>query len=131
MRTLVIMPVFLFAAAALAQVETGTIVGAARDESAAVVPLATIVFHNIAKGVEFRTQTNEAGRFQSPPLPPGQYEVTAELEHFKRATSTVTLDVNQRVELNFVMVLGAVTESVSVQAASQQVETETSTIGNI
>src|SRR5262245_56929336 len=72
-----------WAGAARAQIETGTIVGTVTDASASVVPGVKVEIRSAATGVVMTVTTNEAGRYQSPPLKPDSYEVTATAQGFK------------------------------------------------
>jgi hypothetical protein len=58
--------------AARAQIETGTIVGTVTDTGAAIVPGVKVEIRSVATGVVASVVTNEAGRYQSPPLKPGK-----------------------------------------------------------
>ena len=64
--------VFL-AALAFGQSERGTITGAVRDQSGAVVPQADVTLTNQATNIAIHAITNDAGEFTVPNLPPGAY----------------------------------------------------------
>src|SRR5579872_6709221 len=72
-----------------AQVETGLIDGTVTDASGAVVPNANVAIKSAATGLTVTVRTNEAGRFLSPPLKPGDYEVSVSLSGFKSSVLRV------------------------------------------
>src|SRR5215207_9413557 len=63
---------------ASAQAATATISGTVIDESAAVVPDASITILNLETGLQRMAAAGERGRFAIPLLPPGTYRVTAQ-----------------------------------------------------
>ena len=115
--------------AILAQVETGLIVGAVTDPAGAVVPAAQVTVKSAATGIALTLETNDAGRFQSAPLKPGEYEVTVSATGFKMAVLPVRVEVNQRVLADVKLELGAASERITVEASATQLESETSTLG--
>jgi hypothetical protein len=56
----------------LAQLETGTLVGSITDPSEAALPGVQVSIRSVDSGVVFEVSTNGAGRFQSPPVKPGE-----------------------------------------------------------
>lgn len=114
-----------------AQVETGIITGAVSDPSGAVIPNANVSIKSASTGLTATMQTNEAGRFQSPPLKPGEYEVGVAVSGFKSSVLTVRVEVNQRVVADLKLEVGDAAEKVTIQATAVQLEAETSTLGNI
>lgn len=113
------------------QVETGLIVGGVTDPAGAVVPAAKVTIKSASTGISVVVETNEAGRFQSGPLKPGEYEVAVEAPGFKVGVLQVRVEVNQRVSAEFRLELGAATERITIEASALQLESETSTLGNI
>jgi hypothetical protein len=57
--------------------------------------------------------------------------VTVELQGFKKAIKTSNLDIDQRAKLDFTMEVGSVTESVTVSAGAQLIETQSAALGNV
>src|SRR5437016_5170602 len=89
-----------FAAALLAQVDTGTIAGTLTDSSGAVLPGASVVIRQTDTNQEFKLSSNALGQFVSPPLQPGPYEVAAEKSGFRRTLTRLELTLNQRAVVN-------------------------------
>jgi hypothetical protein len=67
-----------------------------------------------------------------PLLPVGQFEVTATAPGFKTFRRTdVVLEVSQRLRLDIVLEIGALTETVTVQGEVTRVRTEESSLGTV
>src|SRR5208282_1509463 len=115
-----------------AQVESGKVVGSVRDASGAVVADATVTITEKQTNAERRTTSNSGGEYVVTELKPGTYTVKAEREGFKTAVEAAfKLDINQVVRVDFTLVVGSVHEQVIVTAAEPQVESETSSIGQV
>ncbi|MCS7023161.1 MAG: TonB-dependent receptor [Bryobacteraceae bacterium] len=120
-----------FTPLARAQVETGVLTGTVTDPAGAVVVGAKVSMKNVATALSSVVETNETGRYVSGPLRPGEYEVTASAAGFKTAVLRVRVEVAQRISADFRLELGAASERVTIEASSVQLESETSTLGNI
>jgi hypothetical protein len=95
-----------------AQTVTGTIRGIVNDTNNAAVPGATITIRNIETGQERSVQTNVEGSYNSPFLPLGMYDVTAERARFGPSMpKRVEVTLNRTIVLDFQLnpVLGEVT----------------------
>src|SRR3954451_6011169 len=128
-----IVPVlFLTVVAALGQVDTGTITGTISDSQGARVGSATITFLDVASGITIRTQAESSGEYASPPLRPGDYRVTAEAQGFKtESRAGLTLRVQDRLRVDFTMSPGAVSENIEVNSELPQIQSETSSLGQV
>jgi hypothetical protein len=74
---------------------------------------------NTETGAERKVTANEEGYYAAPLLLPGEYRVTVEHAGFKPITRAgITLSVDQRAELNFMLEVGGVSERVEVTAAA-------------
>jgi hypothetical protein len=93
--------------------------GTVADTSSAVVPTATVTLQNTQTGVTMTAVTNDAGVYNFPSVQPGKYRVSAEKAGFKKAIYTdVTLELSDRVTLNFALEVGAISaDVVEVNAA--------------
>ena len=67
-------------------------------------------------GQKIELLSNDSGLFLSGPLRPGSYLVEVEAKGFSKAAKRIPLEVNERASLTFVLEVGAVTETVTVQA---------------
>lgn len=73
----------IFANSFSGQTSMARITGVVMDPEQAVIPGANVLVRNEETGVEVRTQTNEAGVFVVPNLPPGRYTITVSSEGFR------------------------------------------------
>jgi hypothetical protein len=117
---------------ALAQQGRGTMLGTVTDASGAVVPGATVTITNTATNVATTAVTNESGNYVTPNLQVGAYSVTATKSGFKKALrSGITLEVDQRAEINLTLETGAVNEVIEVTSQAPLVDTTTATFGKV
>jgi hypothetical protein len=117
------------AAIVSAQEITGSIVGTVTDSKGGVVPNARVTITNTDQQVVVRTlTTDDHGQYAAPLLPVGHYSVTAEIAGFKKVTqSGIAVNVNDKLAVNFTLEVGAVSETVSVEANALQVDTQSAT----
>jgi len=111
---------------------TATIFGTVSDSTGAVVPGARVIVRNLQTGLERETRSNEAGSYVAAQLPVGVYTVTAEAAGFKSGIQEgirVQVDENRRVD--FRLEVGALSESITVEAAIAQVETREGTLKEV
>jgi len=114
---------------AVAQETTGTILGTVTDSKGGVVPNAKVTINNTDQQVVVRTlTTDERGQYAAPLLPVGHYSVTVEIAGFKRVTQRgFVLNVSDKLAVNFTLEVGAMNETVSVEANALQVDTQSAT----
>jgi outer membrane receptor protein involved in Fe transport len=130
--TLIVGAMLILVSAVQAQVESGKVVGTVRDASGAVLADATVTVTETQTNAERKTPSNSGGEYVVTELKPGTYTVTAEREGFKTAVQTAfKLDINQVVRVDLTLVVGSVHEQVLVTAVEPQVESETSSIGQV
>jgi hypothetical protein len=122
----------VFASWAHAQSTNASLTGRITDASKAVVPNAKVVAINTGTRVHYETVTNETGSYYLTNLPPGTYRVEVEKLGFKAVLkSDLILHVQDVLEINFDMVLGSASESVTVRGGAPLLDTESSTIGTV
>ena len=108
---------------ALAQISSGTILGAVSDSTGAVVPGATITIRNLATGISRTLITDAAGRYVAPEVALGSYEVTAEASGFQNLTRRgIEISVGRQAAVDFQMTVGAVAEQVTVTGEALLIE---------
>src|SRR5271166_4185302 len=113
-----------------AQAARGTITGTVADESAAAVPNAKITVTRIDTGFTNIATSDSQGNYVVPSLLPGQYRVEAEHPGFSKTTiEPLDLHVDERLAVNPVLKVGAVTEAIRVTSQGSLVETASSEIG--
>lgn len=109
-----------------------TINGTVTDPTGAAVPGVTVEIRNLATNALITTQTNEAGLYVAPFIPPGRYTVTVAREGFNRAVrEDVEVRVGDRLRLDFQLELGGVTERIVVSASAELLETSTAARGQV
>ncbi len=115
-----------------AQDISGTIGGTILDPSGATVPNAKVTITNTDRNQVLRTITTEAsGTYSAPLIPVGQYSIKVEVAGFKTETRTgITLNVSDDLKINITMQVGAMTDTVTVEAASTSVELGTPASAN-
>jgi hypothetical protein len=120
-----------FACLLSGQSEFGALVGTVTDPSDAPIPRAPVSIRSVETGVSLNLTTDSSGSYTSPPLRPGSYVLSVEVQGFRKASQTITLDVNQRARANFRMEVGQVTESVTIAAETPLLETQSAALGNV
>ncbi len=113
-----------------AQTTNGSIQGTVTDPSGAAIGRASVTGRNLDTGLTITTVTTDAGLYSLANLPPGRYTVTIEGPGLKKySREGVTVQTDATVALDVQMLLGAVSENVTVIADASQLETATSDIG--
>jgi hypothetical protein len=128
----VVLSVFLccLAGPAHAQSATGRVIGTVTDPQGAVVPEADVEVTETATGSTHTTKTDSNGGYQVLALPIGTYHVTVAHEGFNReVTQDKQLQINQSLRFDITLTVGAVTQSVTVEAQVAGVETVNHTVG--
>jgi hypothetical protein len=124
--------VVLLEAAAFGQANTGSIVGTVHDGSGGVLPAVTITIRNEGTNASRTVVSTASGDYSAPLLPPGSYEIVAELDGFEKAVfSKVQVQVNQTVRMNVALGVAALAETVSVVAEAPLIQTDTSSLGQV
>jgi hypothetical protein len=116
--------VFVLAVPAFAQFDSAQVSGVVQDTTGAVLPGVDVTLVAEGTGLERRAVTNERGLYTFPNVPVGDYRVAATLTGFKPVSRTgvrVSAGVNVRVDVQ--LELGALTETVQVEAATTLVDT--------
>ena len=115
----------LFAAPAAAQFDRAQLSGRVKDAQVGSVPGATITATNQQTQTSSTTVTDSTGFFTFPNLQPGHYNVSAELQGFKKSLrQDVVLDAAGSLALDFSLETGAISESVTVTAESPRLQTD-------
>src|SRR5215203_1222243 len=114
----------LSAVSAFAQQQTGEIYGKAADNSGAVLPGATVTVAGPGLIQPRVSVTSETGTYRIPELPIGTYSVTFELAGFRSvAMQDIRITIGFRAQINGLMELSTVQETVTVTGASPLVDT--------
>ncbi|MET0553235.1 MAG: carboxypeptidase regulatory-like domain-containing protein, partial [Vicinamibacteria bacterium] len=114
------------ASSAYAQFDTGQISGVVKDSQGASVPGATVRVVNENTRLERTYTSDHSGYYVAPLLPPGRYQVVAELSGFRKFVKNgVTLDSGAKVSADLVLSPGGVEEEVTVMAAATPLQSNT------
>ncbi len=116
----------------LAQEARGTIIGQVMDPSGAVIPGASVQITNKAMGTEVSLTTNAAGSYLAPLLIPGLYKMVVTVPGFKKhVRDDLEVRVNERIEVNITLDVGAPDQSVTVTGEVPLLSTASSSQGEI
>lgn len=116
----------------LGQRTSGQITGSVTDASGAVIPGVQVMVINEGTGIKRETASNQYGFYTVPLLQPGNYRVTVERQGFRPITrSGITLEIDQVARIDFLLDVGAVTETVQVSANASRIDTQTSTLKEV
>ena len=119
----------LIALPAIPQNVSGTISGIVHDPSGAVVPLVNITATNTGTSATFQTTTGETGAYTLRTLPVGNYDLTAEVNGFKKyQTKGIRLQVNEIARVDVNLAVGTASETVTVSSQAVVVDTTTATL---
>ena len=114
----------------MAQTVNASLSGHAQDVQGGALPDATITVTNTATGAIRTVKTDGEGRYSVTSLQPGPYKVKAEMAGFATKTLTgITLNVGDVEALEITLAIGGVTDTVSVEASDQLLQTQTSSNG--
>jgi len=115
-----------------AQEARGTIVGRIMDPSGAAIPGASVEVTHKAMGTKIPVTTNEVGFYQVPYLIPGLYQITVQAAGFKTAIrDNIEVRVNDRLEINITLEVGAQAESVTVVGETPLLDTASASLGRV
>lgn len=113
-----------------AQIDEGSITGIVTDSSGAAVPNARITLLNTDVGLSVETTTNSSGAYTFSPVRIGHYSVSASATGFSTTTQqNLQVTVDQHLQVNLQLKLGAATETVEVTGAPPQLQTEEGSVG--
>ena len=114
------------------QAGNGELTGEIRDSSQKSVFAARVVLTEQSTNLPYETETNDDGIYQYSTLKPGVYSLSIEKNGFERYVhQTVTIRTGERLRVDAVLVVGAVTTSVVVQEDASILRTESATLGQI
>ena len=115
-----------------AQITSGTITGVVTDDSGAAIAGASVTISSTQTGATRSATTSGDGTFSFPELSPGLYNITVSKQGFKKVEQKgVEAHVADLTSVTIKMPVGAVVETVEVQASAVQVETQTGAVGNV
>jgi outer membrane receptor protein involved in Fe transport len=115
-----------------AQTTTATLRGKAADQQGAALPGVAVTARQVDTNTSLGVISSHAGQYFLPNLPPGRYEVSAELQGFRIERRTdLVLQLGQELTIDFTLKVGGLQETVTVGASAPILETAKSTVGTI
>ena len=115
-----------------AQTPSGEISGTVADSSGLSVPGVTVTLTNQATNVVRVVQTNEVGLYVISAIPPGTYDLKAELAGFRTVERKgLIVQVGSANRLAFTMDVGNLSETLEVVAHSPLIQTENAAISTV
>jgi hypothetical protein len=127
LRILAVSLALLSSGAAVGQVLYGTLVGAATDPQQAAVVGATVTIKNNATGYTVETKTTNRGTYEIPNIPPGMYNIKIAATGFASfEAKDIRIEANNIARVDAPLVLGSVSEVVTVGAEVLQLQTDKS-----
>ncbi|MFY9728108.1 MAG: carboxypeptidase-like regulatory domain-containing protein [Bryobacteraceae bacterium] len=106
--------------------------GYVTDPSGQAIAGAQVKATEVDKGQVRNTVSDTTGRYAMPDLPVGNYRLEVSAKGFKTYVQTgIILQVATNVTVNVPMQLGAVTESIQVEANSAMVETKENSVAQV
>src|SRR5579863_3425387 len=108
-----------------AQILYGSLIGNVNDTSSAAVPGASVRITQVESNESRTVRTNDSGIYSVPSIPAGIYTVEIRKDGFQAATrKDVAVNNNSAVRVDFVLQVGAVSETVQVSAEAVALQTD-------
>ena len=124
--------VSLIASFASAQSETATLSGQVVDPSGLNITGAQVKLVDIDRDTGTSVTTNNTGLYTFPSVRPGRYRMEVIAAGFKVVDVTgVTVNVQDHLEQNFKLVVGSVSESITVEGGAPLVDTDSATVSTV
>lgn len=115
---------------ATAQTPTGTIQGVVTDKTGAAIQGASISIVRTETNETHKTTSDTGGRYTIPFVQPGNYTVIVEVAGFRPAKqNNIQVEVAGTRPVDFKLDVGTVTQTVEVSATTENLDTETSSLG--
>ncbi len=119
------------AAALLAQSDRGTITGTVSDATGAVIANAAVQARNTETGAVYPVAASATGNYTIPQLPSGTYEISVTVAGFKKfIRPNLPVQAAQTIRVDATLEIGNASESVTVEAAAPQLQTESGELSN-
>jgi hypothetical protein len=119
-------------AAALGQTENATVAGRVSDGTGAAVVGADVEIQSVERGTTRITKTNETGVYVLSGIQPGQYRMVVRREGFRQVDLLgLVVNVQDRIDENFRLQVGSVSESVTVNGSTPLVNTQDASVSTV
>jgi hypothetical protein len=114
------------------QVSEAIVVGTVVDSSQAALQGATVSLKHVATNSTIQVRTDDRGQYRTPPVRLGEYTISIEADGFKRFNqSGVVLNIGDTREVDAVLQVGQVSETINVEASAPLLQTSDSTVGTV
>src|SRR5581483_1570311 len=115
-----------------AQQDTGIITGLVTDPSGLAIPGAQVIVTNRDTNLKLNVATGNDGIYVATPLKIGRYSIEVHAQGFARVVRDgITLQVQDRLRVDFQLQVGDVTQTIEVQASSPILQSETTSLGQV
>ena len=122
----------LAAVPARAQTPTGEISGVVVDPSGSAVPGVTITLTSAATNAVREVQTNSAGLYVIPAIPPGRYVLKAQISGFRAIEHRdIDVQVGSSNRIPITLELGDLTETVEIRGGAPLIQSSNASIGTV
>ncbi len=132
---------FIFFAAAISavalsafgqQANDAVVVGSVFDTSQAAIKGASVTLTHVATNAVTEVRTDEHGQYRTSSLRIGEYTISVQADGFKQFNQRgVVLDIGDVRQIDAVLQIGQVSETVNVEAAAPLLQTADSTVGTV
>src|ERR1017187_5458055 len=121
----------LLSVAALAQSNFATLSGRIEDSSHRPLDGGRVTITAKDTGAARTLNSNSEGLFEAVDLMPGDYSIEVSAPGFAVLSRKVTLEVNQRMGIDFTMQLGERHETIAVPATAESLKTQDASLGEV
>jgi hypothetical protein len=119
-------------AIASTQSTTASISGVVTDSGQGVLAAVTINVTNVETGIVRSSQTDDHGRYRVSNLPPGDYEVQAEMTGFQTAIRRgIRLTIGRDADVDLTLQIGSLTDAIVVTGDAPLVDTSGGSLGQV
>jgi Carboxypeptidase regulatory-like domain len=131
-RLLALLVSIAFPCTFLGQSTSASITGVVDDPAKATLPNVSVTAINTQTGVRQQTRTSNEGAYVLTGLIPGTYRMEVDKQGFKGIIEAgLTLHVQDVVQMNFHMAVGSMSESVTVDADSVNINTTNASVSTV
>jgi hypothetical protein len=113
------------------QFEAGSVLGTVKDPTGAIIPNARVEIKSLSTNATRDTVSNSTGEWTFVALQPGRYQVTIKQPGLRDEVRSFELAVGQRLQMDVDMAVGTASESVTVNASGEMLETSASDMSNV
>jgi carboxypeptidase family protein len=127
-----ILVLLVFTAVSLFGQGRSSILGAVTDESGSAIVGASVTVLNTGTQQKWTVTSRDNGLFEVPALEIGSYEVSVEIQGFRKTiVRGITLEVDQRERVDVRMLVGELAQQISVDAQALSVNTDDATLSTV